>query len=862
MQKCKIRECLLWGKGIEVPFEKGRKQNPDLLWYGESPGAMEEIELRPFRGDAGDMLRECQEEAGITYGVDFYGNSARCRINKDKLTGKQISEILACCHENAVRPIRFLKPKAVIVMGDFALRQITKKSGISKHRGKWIWSEEFNCWIFPTFHPAYILRNRSLKRRLVKDFEMVKSFVDNKYQPVTLDEKEDVTYREVESIGRFLRKGTTIGFDTEAQGLDWLDPNFVLLSYQLSNEEGTGVCVNLHKESTEDDYDFTIAWPRKIKGKKFSKTEPQIVYVKRCPNFERKKDQLRQLLENPEIKKYMMNGNYDLHATDSFFRRIGETPPKTGGYVMDIQAGANVLDENVFKKPALDDLQTILTDMPPYPTPNREDMLSVPLQERVTYGCADADLTRRIGVVLKHDFANGNRKQGDYFIKFTMPALSFFRTLESNGALIDQERLPIVTDDVEKGMREFEKKALELVPRKLKSIHLKGKGLSLTRDDFISDILFGSNGFRLSGIRRTAGKGGWSVDKMTRIRLMDKSLSPRVREFLTLYEQFQEDHTLWSRYLKGFDRWIRSDRRIHTIMSLATTVTGRSASSKPNMQNNPKKSRQAQRVRELIIAPPGYKIIAGDEKQSELRWAGEMSQDPELIRIFRDHIDPHTETALELLRKREAGWTWEKWNALDDRRKSLERRKAKCVNFGLLFGMAAKGFVNYAKKDYGLDLTIPEAEKWIRIWFGKFTTVREYQRRMVDFGRTHGYVESVLGRRRRLPELRSRDGFVRGEAERMAINHPIQSPSSDMVVMAGMEIQNKYKPDPKEFRPILFVHDELVWEVREDAVDKWVPIIKEEMEHPPFERDFGFRMRIPLEAEIKVGDSLANLKEV
>lgn len=146
-----------------MPFEKGRENK--IVWMGESPGKWEESKGKPFwyQADAGSLLRECLTAVGLKYEDHFWCNSARCRIDKDNLTSKEIKDILAACHDKAVAPIRLLKPKAVVLMGDFALSQVTRKHGITKNRGRWVWNEEFQCWVMPVFHPAYICRNMGLK---------------------------------------------------------------------------------------------------------------------------------------------------------------------------------------------------------------------------------------------------------------------------------------------------------------------------------------------------------------------------------------------------------------------------------------------------------------------------------------------------------------------------------------------------------------------------------------------------------------------------------------------------------------------------------------------------------------------------
>ncbi len=761
-------------------------------------------------------------------------------------------------------------------MGDIALRQVTRRGGITKHCNRWLWNDEFKTWVLPVFHPAYICRNMALKKRLVDGFKMIREFVDNRYTPPQVDESRLEGYKETDDLEKLVvkweKENATVGFDTESQGLDWLDPNFVMISCSFSPNRGEAYDVTFHNEATVGKHDFSIMWPRK---NGFKKLEPTKVFVKKAKNFDQKMQSLAKFWSSEKIKKYMMNGNHDIHTIEAAFKRAKYgLMPELKSYCMDIQAAANLIDENLYKMSSLEELQASFTDMKEdYKSQFQKefdpaDMLAVPKSERAIYACSDSDSTRRSGITIKEELTkNGNKKIARYLVKFTMPALSFLKTLETNGALINKEKLPIVTKEIYKEMIEAENQALELIPIKildefeitplLIKESRKQQKFFLTRDELVSEVLFSKHGFDIKGIRKTVSKERWSVDRETRVILLDQDIPDKAVDFINAYDEFSEDHTMWSRYLKGFEREIKIDGRIHSSYSLSTAVNGRSTSRSPNMQNNPKKSKQSMKIRELICAPPGYVLMTTDEAAAELRWATALSGDEEFIRIFQNDIDPHAEVALAFLRRKDPTWTWERWKKLGKHAIDLERRKAKANNFGNLYGQGVRGFIRFAKKEYGLEVSEEEAKEWRFTWFNKFRRIQEYQRNIVQFGLKYGYVESPLGRRRRLPDLRSRDDFVRGNAERMAMNTPISSPSSDTVILAGNEIK-KQITNPNDIRAILFVHDELTFEVKESLIDKWAPILKEAMEHPPIERDFHYHMTVPLKAEVNIGYNLAD----
>ncbi len=863
MANCRVEECPLYGKR-EVPYQ-GRRDAPVVL-VGESPGNKECMKGVPFyeEADAGKMLRSLADLAGLDFDLVFLMNSARCMIVKDDMSEKQIGQVLACCRRHVVAGLQAMKPRAIIVAGNIALQQVLKRSGIKKARGEWVWSEEFNCWVMPTFHPAYICRTQALGKLVVGDLKQVVQFLENGNQPELLE--ADLKYIDVQSIRPLLVKAEkeeiSVGLDSESQGIDWMDPNFLCISYSISFRHGTGVQVILFEECSQEESEFTIQWLRAPEGKK--KKVLTDVYVRRVPNFDDKLDELESLLSDPKIKKYKMHGNHDVHSFNKLFMRFRGYKPLIRRYVMDIQAAANLIDENVYKMPDLTLIQKTFTDFKGdykrefKESYDKEDMLGTLTKhpdEYRFYAIADSDVTRRAGVETMRPWFLEHPRQANYLAKMVMPSLQTLAVMEENGALIDREKLPEVTEQVADLMAEAQAAAFRHAPREVLRAH-ENAGLKLTRDRLVADILFDDDGFGLEVLKRTKGKDP-CIDKEVRMLLLDRPLRKAVREFIEQYNLYSEYQTMHSRYLKGFERHIKCDGRVHTHYSLCTAVTGRTTSSDPNMQNNPKRSRSADLIRQLIIAPPGYNLLAVDESQAELRWAADRSGDPEMIRIFRDgKLDIHTETARSLVR--EMGLKWEKLTGEDH---SMYRRNAKAINFGLLFLMSLPGFIRYAKKEYGIDLNQKQGQMWIDLFFGKYRRLPTYHRKMIDLVRRQGYVEHCLGRIRRLPEIHSKDVGLRLEAERMAVNQPIQGPSSDTVLLAGNEVMRE-DFSPEELRPCLFIHDELIYEVKEEYTEQYARMIKDHMEHPPLQRDFGVELSVPLVADVKVGKNLAEMHEL
>ena len=881
--RCALKDCPIWrtSKKNEVPYSGNKKAK--LVMLGESPGPTEikgvkdedtgRLFREPFIGDSGLLLRKNVRISGLKWADFFVMNAARCRVMKDELQGKEITAILNTCRQFVTSAIHQIKPKAILVLGDLAMRQILRRSGITKSRATWFWSEEFDCWVMPAFHPAYILRNKALEPLLLQDLRQVYDFVHNAYQPPSVEEELDVQkYIEVQSISKLLENPDLVevgvGIDTEGQGLDWVDPNYIMIDYSISFKDGTGVTVRLFEECPPAEADMTFIWPRVDPNDETRKKVkvPTLVGVKRCMNFDQKLDELGELLASNQIKKYFMNGSFDIHVIRTTYRRERGQVPEINRYVMDIQAGAQLLDENVFQQASLVDLQRGFTDLRvDYDREfvlkyGKEDMLSVPLEDLILYAGADADVTRRVGMDVRQRLMEpGHERLVNYLIKFVMPSLQgILFAIEEHGSYIDPEKLPITVEEVDQDLDRTWRAALKASPPGvLKLEQHVTKGLKLTRTDLVRDILFHRKGFHLKPIKTSKKSGLPSCDKETRKMLLDQPISKKATTFLQTYSLWSELHTLQSRYLRGFGNHIRCDGRIHSSYGLTMAVTGRANSSSPNMMNNPKRSKSAGKVRQLVCAAPGYILLAADQEQSELRWAAHVSKDPNMLRVFQQGQDIHEMTARQL-----AETPWEK---MDKKERDDARFHAKAVNFGLLFLMTVRGFVRHCFLEYGIVITEDQAQEWVDLFFATYYRLPIYHEQTIEFVREHGYVEHCLGRRRRLPDIHSRDRGKRREAERMAVNHPIQGPSSDVVLMSGNEILEE-DLNPEEFRPTMFVHDELVFEVaeepREATIEDYARLIRQHMENPPLKRDFGIRMLCPLKCGVSQGYNLNEMKEM
>jgi DNA polymerase-1 len=296
---------------------------------------------------------------------------------------------------------------------------------------------------------------------------------------------------------------------------------------------------------------------------------------------------------------------------------------------------------------------------------------------------------------------------------------------------------------------------------------------------------------------------------------------------------YRELAKLKSTYIDALPSLInRADGRIHTSFNQTITTTGRLSSSDPNMQNIPVRTDLGREIRRAFIAEKGYLLLSLDYSQIDLRAAAHLSGDKSIIQIFKEDKDIHTMTAARLFNKKSSEVSPE------------ERSRAKEANFGVLYGLGPRGLAER------LGLSQLEAEDFIDRYKNVYPQVFKYLEGVIESTRRLGYVETLFGRRRYLPEINSGSSVLAAQAERAALNMPVQGTSSDIIKKAMIEIRSKLKGQSSklEIRMLLQVHDELVFEVREDRVKKWAKVIKEEMEN-------AVRLKVPLKVEAKVGRS-------
>lgn len=848
-QNCK---CLLSETGREVKFEGNLEAK--VLFVLESPGRTDLREKAPCRGEAGTRLVSELNKTGLEREDVFITNTSRCALDKQSLTDSQIKKIIKSCRPALETAINHVKPKVIVTCGGIASHSVTGVpiTGIKKRRGSWAYSEEFSCQVLYTINPSATLRNESDLPLLQQDFRILKAFIDNSYEIPT----EKLDYREVDSI-RFLldKKDFTVGIDTETQGLKWFDKDFVFISYSVSDIPCVGYNIVLWEEVLPEEgsdaippYDKCIVWNRN--------KEDVPVFLKKANNYDVKMKELRELLTRKDIKKYTKNGiGYDEHV----FSFLGL--PRIVNHAMDTQLSSHTLDSELYLNNSLDALTSAFTTMTQYKlefkeTYDKADMLWSLRQNReafTDYAAADSDSSLRVGLAIREELIK-DPITANYYLKLIHPVSSTaLYNISKNGMVIDQTKIKKAEVEVLEELDVCEKECIKRIPETVRARHVGL--LNLNRDALIADTLFSEDGFGLIPKVFTAKKKTPSVNKNTLKQIKNNS-KKEVRDFLEWRENREELNTTYTNYIKSLQKFIASDGRIHTSMSISGTSSGRVSSRKPNTMVFPSRNKkQANIIKGLFTAPTGFKILNLDQSQSELRILAHVTQDTRMMEAFKNDEDIHTITAKGMVAR--AG---KNWDTLTTTEQKEARQKAKPINFGLPFAMSIQGLREYALNDYGIHLSQKESKEMWESWHHLYPGIRLWH----DACRTEMYrdgkVRTIFGRNRWLRNLNSSEEWVIKNTERTGINVLIQGPSSDYTLLGAKQLYDEGIIDTKDIQLVNFVHDSLVFYIKEDKIEELVLILKQKMEHVNTS-DFGFELSVPMKVDIQVGDSLATLED-
>ncbi|MBL76247.1 MAG: DNA polymerase I [Chloroflexi bacterium] len=440
---------------------------------------------------------------------------------------------------------------------------------------------------------------------------------------------------------------------------------------------------------------------------------------------------------------------------------------------------------------------------------------SVPLENLANYSAANVTNIRKLEYALKEDLKKQNLHE--YNDKYTIPALSVLVQMQVNGITVDQAKLEELNTEITAEIALAQKAAFDAV----------GHEFNINSPSQLSNLLF--NELKLPPGRRT--QSGYSTDAAVLENL--RSVHPVIDPIL----RHRELSKLKSTYVDALPDYINPHtRRIHTTYNQAGSATGRLASSEPNLQNIPIRTALGLRVREAFVPQvrPDWTLLSADYSQIDLRALAHLSQDPALLAAFENDEDIHSSTASLIYGV-----------PISEVTRDM-RRLAKVMNFGVAYGLSAFGISQQT------ELSREEGTQFIESYFSTYSQVKNYLDSTINIAKEKGYVETLLGRRRYVPELKSPIYPVRQAGERIAVNMPVQGTSADIINEAMVKIQNELNRNCLNSKMILQVHDELVFEIPTDEETTMRDLLKEIMPN-------ALKISVPLKIDIKSGENWASM---
>ena len=518
--------------------------------------------------------------------------------------------------------------------------------------------------------------------------------------------------------------------------------------------------------------------------------------------------QLKPILEDPAKAKLGQNLKYDAHVLANHGIRLQGIAHDTmlQSYVLNSTATRHNMDD--LAKHYLG-LETIHYEDVAGKGAKQIGFQEVAIEIASEYACEDADITLRLHVSLSEQLKQQPRLWALYQ-GLEMPLLAVLTRIEDNGVLIDGAMLDQQSLELANRMAGIEQQAHDLA----------GSAFNLGSPKQIQEILFDRQ--QLPVLKKTP-KGQPSTDESV---LQELALDYPLPRLILDHRSMSK---LKSTYTEKLPQQVHAKTgRVHTSYHQAVAATGRLSSSDPNLQNIPIRSEEGRKIRQAFIAAPGYKIVAADYSQIELRIMAHLSGDAGLLAAFSQGIDVHSATAAEVFAVPLASVT----NDL--------RRSAKAINFGLIYGMSAFGLAQQ------LGLPRNQAQAYIDLYFNRYPGVKQYMDDIREQAKLNGYVETLFGRRLYLPDINARNAAVRQYAERTAINAPMQGTAADIIKRAMLACDQWLTETAVDAKMVMQVHDELVFEVAESQLETCLSNIRQLMSN-------AAELKVPLLVEVGVG---------
>jgi len=782
-EEIKCSKCNLCKNANTVQLGGEGPEDADIMIIGEAPGADEDELGRPFIGQAGRYLRKhIFQGVGLDVDSIYMTNAVRCRPPGNKTPTKQN---IRKCREHLVEEIKRVKPKVAILMGNVPLNSalyLDKVKDISKYRGKLMWHSEWNCWIMPTFHPSAPMRDRrdGLRWRykaMIEDFEdAIYCSISRKKASSELPKFNIVT--KDETLIRYLKMALTCSIVAVDIETDRLKPTNDIL--------GMSLCCRTNGRY----YPVYFQWS--------TLTECSDAVVL-----------LTKLLGSEKVTKVFQNVEFD----DKFLRFHGF---KTKGTVYDTMIAAHLLDENF--STGLDANTWRYLKFGGYSRPLHEykfenkftkttSYKKIPFNVLAPYAALDALATFQLWEVYEPKLRE--LQLWPLFAKILSPVRDVMTSASVKGIKVDVDRAKVLETRCLKAQDKLIEKVYEVA----------GREFNLKSPKELGKVLFDELG--LKPLKKTK-TGQFSTDADT-IKYVARQKKKGARLARAL-QDFGYIKKMLSTYITPVSSNVWDDGRVHSSYNLAGTVTGRTSNAGPCTHNIPKD----QLIRSLYTASPGCLLVDADIKGAELRAVALVSGEPVFLRAFEEGLDIHNMTYNTVFGKP------------DDYIPSQdERRLAKTINFGLIYGITPVGL---AKQ---IGCTTDQARKFMDQYFRRLPRIKKFMDQVVKKAHREGYVKSLFKRRRRLPEINVDDIHVVRSARRKAQNATIQSSAADFTYIGLVRVAKLIKEAGLDATIIHTVHDCIIVDTPVHEVEDVKAIINKAFESPV--KAFPIKMAVDIE---------------
>ena len=741
--------------------------------YGIPPELI--IDYLALMGDSADNIPGVagvgeKTALGLLQGI---GSMAEIYANLDKVAelpirgAKKLGDKLLAEKEMADLSYRLATIKTDVAL-DITPEQLTLGASNNDQLTEYFGRYEFKRWLNEVMHGADSITNNNEQPTKINHYQATPALAqdnsDEALPAIQIDCSRYETLLTEADLNRWvekLKQAKLFALDTETDNLDYMAANLVGISFALENGEAAYLPLQL-------DY---LGAPKTLE-----KTTALTL--------------LKPVLENSAIQKVGQNFKYDL----TIFAR---NDIDVQGVAFDTMLESYVL--NSTGRHNMDDLakrylghQTISFEEIAGKGKNQLTFNQIPLEKAAEYAAEDADVTMKLQQVLWEKLSKEPTLE-KLFKEMELPLLGVLSRMERRGVLIDSDALFLQSNEIANRLSELEKQAYVLA----------GQPFNLASTKQLQEILFDKLG--LPVIQKTP-KGAPSTNEEV---LEELAFSHELPKVLVEHRGLSK---LKSTYTDKLPQMVNPQTgRVHTSYHQAVTATGRLSSSDPNLQNIPIRNEEGRRIRQAFIAREGFTVVAADYSQIELRIMAHLSQDQGLINAFTQGKDIHRSTGAEI------------FGVSLDEVTSEQRRNAKAINFGLIYGMSAFGLSRQ------LGIGRADAQSYMDLYFKRYPGVQTFMHDIREKAKAQGYVETLFGRRLYLPDINSSNGMRRKAAERVAINAPMQGTAADIIKRAMIQLDQKLQNDP-DIAMIMQVHDELVFEVRSEKVAFYSDLIKTQME--------------------------------